>query len=107
MTMKKYDYDKVKEICLRHRLVCELHNYFCVPTDLNHFVVHYVYPDGNIKLSNKWVLIDDKIIPDLIEDKFEPYVDYELFEKKLMSMMKQYKKLLNAQKIKELEEDFK
>ena len=103
--MKMYDYNKIKEICLRHRLVCELYNYFCLPTDLNHFVVYY--KSGNIKLSNKWVLIDDKIMPDLIEDKFEPYVDYELFEKKLMSMMKQYKKLLNIQKIKELEEDFK
>lgn len=107
MTMKKYEYDKIKEICYRHGLVCELHNYFCVPTDLGHFVVHYVYQDGNIKLCNKWVLIDDKIIPDLIEDKIEPYVDYEIFEKKLMSMMKQYKQLLNVQKIKELEKDFK
>ena len=69
--MKMYDYNKIKEICLRHRLVCELYNYFCLPTDLNHFVVYY--KSGNIKLSNKWVLIDDKIMPDLIEDKFEPY----------------------------------
>ena len=105
MTMKKYEYDKIKEICLRHGLVCELHNYFCVPTDLNHFVVYYV--SGNIKLCNKWVQYFDKFLPDLIEDKFEPYVDYEIFEKKLMSMMKQYKQLLNVQKIKELEKDFK
>lgn len=106
MTMKKYDYDKIKEICFRHGLVCELHNYFCLPTDLNHFVVHYAYPDGNIKLCNKWVQIGERLISDLTEDVYEPYVDYEIFEKKLNNMMKQYKILLNKQKIKELEQDF-
>lgn len=105
MTMKKYDYDKIKEICFRHGLVCELHHYFCLPTDLNHFMVYYEF--GKIKVCNMWVQGNEKILPDLTEDKFEPYVNYEIFENKLMSMMKQYKKLLNEQKIKEIEKDFK
>ena len=90
-----------ERICLKYGLVKRLERYFCLSTDINHFVVEFNFK--NLYISTKWEY-DCKL--DMIFPDKPMKIKFEELEEFLSKFMKEYKEFVIKVKKQQIEKDF-